>query len=702
MIIGCILPFTQLLVRTSTVTPRTLRIQKRCLGQLALALGLSLAAPASAAVTQLKVMSFNIWVNGGLSLSNCIEVIRGAGADVVGLQECNAATAQTIATRLGFYAQPDSDSSIVSRYPILANIPTSGGRAATIQIGPGQRVHFFNCHLAPYPYGPYDLQAGQSQTFIVNQEQATRMPALTSLLATMAPFIDSNEPCFLTGDFNAPSHFDYTSFPWPTSLACVNAGLGDSYQERHGGNRKYPGLFAYNEPGITWTPKTAQEPNGVFDRIDFVHYSLGDGTAPIASIELDERNSINPWPSDHRAVLTTFMLTPPLLPDKANSPVPSNGAMKVSLSPTLNWLPGNNALGHAVYFGTNASPELLTNTSVTTIALTNLLPLTAYYWRVDEVIPDGSITGDLWTFATLNTNVVVYEWDFAAGNLAAALGNGTMKYADAATPGLSIFGTTTGTTVPHIGGQPATYLRVPAFTGLTNGYLLSFNDSGPNGGGSYINRYTFIIDVFIPGPLNWLPLFNTSPQNANDADWYVDSTGRIGIGDLGYSAAGVITPNAWLRLTFAADLGAGTTTYYRNGTQVGQRMGGSLLDGRFAIFSDADAGPDLLLFNEGDTSGVYTHELYASSIAFTDRRMSAAEVAGLGEPRAEGIFVRRLRATWSGSTVVFTWSPGANVRLQKSNNLSSPVWRDVPGTLGASSFTETASTNGAFYRLAGL
>jgi endonuclease/exonuclease/phosphatase family metal-dependent hydrolase len=669
---------------------------------LVLALGLLLAVPASAAVTQLKVMSFNIWVNGGLSLSNCIEAIRGADADIVGLQECNATTAQTIATRLGFYVLPDGDSSIVSRHPIIANIPTSGGRGATIQIGPGQRVHFFNCHLTAYPYGPYDLQAGRTQTFIVNQEHTTRMPALTNLLATMAPFIGGNEPCFLTGDFNAPSHFDYTSFPWPTSVACVNAGLGDSYQELHLGNRKYPGLFAYNEPGITWTPKTAQEPNGVFDRIDFVHYSLGDGTTPVTSVELDERNSINPWPSDHRAVLTTFAVTPPLLLEKASSPAPSNGATKVSLFPMLNWLPGSNAIGHAVYFGTNTSPELLTNTTGTSIALTNLSSLTTYFWRIDEITPNGSITGDLWSFATLNTNVVIYEWDFAAGDLAAALGNGTMEYADAATPGLSIYGTTTGTTVPHIGGQPATYLRVPSFAGLTNGYLLSFNDSGPNGGGSYINRYTFIIDALIPGPLNWTPLFNTSPQNVNDADWYVDSTGRIGIGDLGYSAAGAITANTWLRLVFAADLGAGLVTYYRNGTQVGQRAGGSLLDGRFAIFSDADAGPDLLLFNEGDTTGVYTHELYISSIAFTDHRMSAAEVAALGGPRAEGIFVRRLTATWNGGNVVFTWSPGANVRLQKSTSLSLPVWQDVSGTLGASNYTVAASTRGAFYRLAGL
>ena len=671
-------------------------------GYLILALALALAAPAGAAVTQLKVMSFNIWVNGGLSLSNCIEVIRSSGADIVGLQECNAATAETIATTLGFHVQPDSDNSIVSRHPILANIPSSGGRGATILIGAGQRVHFFNCHLTAFPYGPYDLKNGRSQTFVVNQEHTTRMPALTNLLAAMSPFLAGNEPCFLTGDFNAPSHFDYTSFPWPTSVACVDAGLGDSYTELHTGNRKYPGMFTYNEPGITWTPKTAQEPNGVFDRIDFVHYSLGDGITPGISIELDERNSINPWPSDHRAVLTTFTLTTPPLIDKASGPVPPNGAIKVPSAPTLNWLPGSNAVSHKVYFGTSTTPELLTSTSATVIALTNLLSSTTYYWRVDEITGNAAVTGEVWSFTTVNTNAVAYEWDFAAGNLAAALGNGTMEYSDTATPRLSIFGTTTGTTVPHIGGQPATYLLVPAFIGLTNGYHLSFNDSGPNGGGTYMNRYTFIADVFIPGPLNWTALFNTNPQNANDADFYVDPTGRIGIGDLSYSSSSAFVANTWVRIAFVADLGAGEVKYYRNGVQVGQRRGGSLLDGRFSLFSNLDAGPDLLLFNEGDSSGVYTHELYVGSIAFTDRAMSPSELASLGGSRAEGIFVRHLQAARNGINVVLTWNAGANVRLQKAHTLAHPDWQEVAGTLGVGTVTETAPTGGGFYRLAAL
>ena len=79
----------------------------------------------------------------------------------------------------------------------------------------------------------------------------------------------------------------------------------------HRNNHKFPGPFAFDDPGITWTPLTNQEPHGVFDRIDFVYFSAGDGVTVTNSTELDGRNSINPWPSDHRAVLSTFIVTPP-------------------------------------------------------------------------------------------------------------------------------------------------------------------------------------------------------------------------------------------------------------------------------------------------------------------------------------------------------------------------------------------------------
>src|SRR5436190_20284017 len=138
---------------------------------------LPLPCLADGAVTNIKVMSFNMWVNWGTSPPRCIDAIRTSGADIVGLQECNAATALTIATNLGFYYLGVNDVSIVSRYPIVNAISTGGGSAVAIQLSAGQLVYLFNCHLTAYPYGPYDMRTGRDQTFVINQENQTRMPA---------------------------------------------------------------------------------------------------------------------------------------------------------------------------------------------------------------------------------------------------------------------------------------------------------------------------------------------------------------------------------------------------------------------------------------------------------------------------------------------------------------------------------------------
>jgi len=231
-----------------------------------------------------------------------------------------------------------------------------------------------------------------------------------------------------------------------------------------------------------------------------------------------------------------------------------------------------------------------------------------------------------------------YEWTFDAGNIATSVGNGAMTAADAATPGLTSFATTNGSSVPHINGVAAQYMSVPAFSTSTNGYLLTFDDSGPNGGGAYLNQYSILMDVYSPGAAGWQALFNTRTDNANDADWYIDSAGKLGIGALGYSAAGAVGQNQWYRLAFVADLGAGVVKYFVNGTLAYTRTGSSLLDGRFAVYSNADAGADLLLFNEGDSSGVYTHPLYVNSVAFTDTNLSDSAIAALGGASAGGIF----------------------------------------------------------------
>lgn len=232
-----------------------------------------------------------------------------------------------------------------------------------------------------------------------------------------------------------------------------------------------------------------------------------------------------------------------------------------------------------------------------------------------------------------------YEWTFNNGDLSSALGGGVMASADSATTGLISYGSTNGTSVPHIGGVTGQYLSVPSLTGLTNGLLLTFPSSGPNGGGAYINDYTIIMDVYSPGAAGWQALFNTDPANSNDADFYINPSGQLGIAALGYGTSPTIAQNQWNRIAFVADLDGGTVKYFVNGTLAFTRTGTSLADGRFALYSNANAGADLLLFNEGDTSGVYTHPLLVNGVAFTDATLSDSSIAALGGPKAEGIFV---------------------------------------------------------------
>jgi len=58
-----------------------------------------------------------------------------------------------------------------------------------------------------------------------------------------------------------------------------------------------------------------------------------------------------------------------------------------------------------------------------------------------------------------------------------------------------------------------------------------------------------------------------------------------------------------------------------------------------------------------------------------------------------------LNVAVAGSSLNFTWTGGAAIRLQKTTTLSSPTWTDVAGTTGSSSATEAIGAGNAFYRL---
>ena len=132
-------------------------------------------------------------------------------------------------------------------------------------------------------------------------------------------------------------------------------------------------------------------------------------------------------PSTPKQLIPQAALAPPV---KASSPSPSNGATGTKLTPILRWGPGESAVSHEVYFGTDAqavanatksSPEYKGAKALgdETYDPGKLAWFTSYYWRVDEVNtlnPDSPWVGSVWSFTTGDFIVVDDFEDYDAGD----------------------------------------------------------------------------------------------------------------------------------------------------------------------------------------------------------------------------------------------------------------------------------------------
>lgn len=144
-------------------------------------------------------------------------------------------------------------------------------------------------------------------------------------------------PVILMGDFNEPSHLDWTEntknmfdhngavINWESTLALENAGFTDAYREYFPDEVKNPGItwpsFTHGKKSTSWTPKSDER-----DRIDFVFYK-GEGirttyASLVGSVESYAFDKLNKsftknenfmsysfqWPSDHKAVFVMLEL----------------------------------------------------------------------------------------------------------------------------------------------------------------------------------------------------------------------------------------------------------------------------------------------------------------------------------------------------------------------------------------------------------
>ena len=284
----------------------------------------------TSADTTFRIMSFNIWVGGAAGrqpLSQTVKVIRESKADVVGMQESHAGkvdSARKIAESLGWHhfrqgGQGES-TSVISRYPIVGHTPKKYG--VTIRVSQEITIKVFNVHFRPSPYQPYQLKRIPygNAPFITTAKEAeawarkARGSQVDNLFSELKPALALSDPVFLTGDFNEPSFQDWTdkareanlipvSVKYPATSRVVKAGMTDSFRAVHPDEIK--------RRGHTWTNTTRpDDPKDFHDRIDFV-FAHGIKIINSEVVGENDRNAdivVTPWPSDHRAVLSTFTL----------------------------------------------------------------------------------------------------------------------------------------------------------------------------------------------------------------------------------------------------------------------------------------------------------------------------------------------------------------------------------------------------------
>ena len=300
----------------------------------------ALCAPASAGEQKLTLFSMNMWgagANAQKPIDETVAVMKATGADIIAAQEtvpepdpCTAdvcaatdnSRAKDIAAALGYNYHEFAHNTdnhwadvVFSKYPFGKETPNGVGVEIDVN---GHKVVAYSMNLDDAPYQPYQLlniEYGNSP-FLKTAEEAvkaateTRGKALALLVADIKSEADA-EAQFVMGDFNEPSHWDWTAkavaaghqpmvVDYPTTKGVEAEGFVDTFRTA------FPDEVA--KPGITWTPTTEPtDKEDHHDRIDFIlarSKNLKVISAGIVGEKAPEADLVvTPWPSDHRATM---------------------------------------------------------------------------------------------------------------------------------------------------------------------------------------------------------------------------------------------------------------------------------------------------------------------------------------------------------------------------------------------------------------
>ena len=389
----------------------------------------------------IRVMQFNIEYGGTVvDFDSVPAAIEAAGADVVALQEAYGRTCKVADSVDWPYCDPRTQ--VISKYPLVTPSDPTG---AEVLVVPEEAKAFgvVNLHLPSAPFGPNLAKKGLSAEELIAKERG-RLEALEPVLDAAGRLQDADVPVVVLGDFNAPSHRDWTAetvglrehvseVDWPVSQAVEDAGFTDAYRTIH--------PDPVTEQGLTWpaarpeagsyNPALTGKPS---DRIDMTFVS-SDITVEDSLIVGEESYdgtdiAVEPWPTDHRGVVT--QMTIPLA-----DPGPYVSASRTLVDQGIN-VPvfgsgeGADEVAVTAAEGTTDDGEAITSVTLDRgVAVLGTADLPPGQYTLNLVSSGGEAvaTGDLWVRepgveATISTNKSVYAsgerieltWQDAPGN----------------------------------------------------------------------------------------------------------------------------------------------------------------------------------------------------------------------------------------------------------------------------------------------
>jgi hypothetical protein len=157
-------------------------------------------------------------------------------------------------------------------------------------------------------------------------------------------------------------------------------------------------------------------------------------------------------------------------------------------------------------------------------------------------------------------------------------------------------------------------------------YMKVTHGIAANGGGSYVNSYTIMVDYY-QGSLNGLwngdyynSLYNTSTTNSNDGDLFIKTSETTGLSVIGNGATGYSTQtfeeSTWHRIVLSVDNSSFFRVYVDGALfldAVGQGVDGRFsLDPTFCLFADNDWEDSWGLVG---TAATWNHALTSTEVA---------------------------------------------------------------------------------------